>query len=84
MIKFLTSLIFTGPTDLISEGLAEDDLRRHPVGRPDEGVAPLVHLAVLGRHAEVSQLHLPVLRQEDVACKCRELLVQFHHACKFG
>ena len=53
-------------TDLISEGLAEDDLWGHPVGRPDEGVPPLVHLAVLGRHAKVRQLHLAVVRQEHV------------------
>ena len=53
-------------TDLISECLAEDDLRGHPVGRPDEGVPPLVHLAVLGRDAKVGQLHLAVVRQEHV------------------
>ena len=44
-----------------------DDLRGHPVGGANEGVALAHGVAQLRRHPKVSHLHLPGLRQKDVA-----------------
>lgn len=43
-----------------------DDLGGHPEGRADEGVAFDLGVGELPRHAEIRQLHLPLLREQHV------------------
>ena len=47
-----------------------DDLRRHPEGRADEGVALAGRVGQLAGNAEVRELDVAHLRQQDV-CGCK-------------
>ena len=65
-------------TDLAIISALLDDLRCHPVGGANEGVALAHGVAQLGCHPKVSHLDFPRLSQQDVAALDIPMDLQHH------